>query len=52
MKETLKPGLSRELKFRVPDTKTVPELYLESPEFQAMPKVFATGMKQKAEAIS
>ena len=52
MKETLKPGLSYELKFTVPGTKTVPELYPESPEFQAMPKVFATGTKQKTEAIS
>ncbi len=43
MKATLKPGLTHELKFRVPDTKTVPNLYPESPEFQAMPEVFATG---------
>ncbi len=43
MKATLKPGLTNELKFRVPDTKTVPNLYPESPEFQAMPEVFATG---------
>ena len=43
MKAALKPGLSHELKFRVPDTKTVPHLYPESPEFQAMPEVFATG---------
>ena len=35
MKATLKPGLTRELKFRVPDTKTVPKLHPESPEFQA-----------------
>ncbi len=43
MKATLKPGLTHELKLRIPDTKTVPNLYPESPEFQAMPKVFATG---------
>ncbi len=43
MKATLKPGLRHELKFRVPDTKTVPNLYPESAEFQAMPEVFATG---------
>ncbi len=43
MKATLKPGLGHELKYRVPDTKTVPNLYPESPEFQAMPEVFATG---------
>ena len=43
MKATLKPGLRHKLKFRVPDTKTVPNLYPESAEFQAMPEVFATG---------
>ncbi len=43
MKATLKPGLTHELKLRIPDTKTVPNLYPESPEFQAMPEVFATG---------
>ena len=43
MKETLKPGIEHEFKFRVPDTKTVHALYPESPEFQEMPKVFATG---------
>jgi len=43
MKETLRPGIEHELRFRVPDTKTVPALYPESPEFQVMPEVFATG---------
>ena len=43
MKASLIPGLSHELRFRVPETKTVPNLYPESPEFQAMPEVFATG---------
>lgn len=43
MKETLKPGLESEFTFTVTDGKTVPALYPESPEFQAMPKVFATG---------
>ncbi len=43
MKESLKPNIEYELKFRIPDTKTVPELYPESAEFKAMPKVFATG---------
>lgn len=43
MKETLKPGITHELRFRVPQTKTVPHLYPEAPEFQAMPPVFATG---------
>jgi fluoroacetyl-CoA thioesterase len=43
MKETLRPGLRHELSYRVPVHKTVPALYPESPEFQAMPEVFATG---------
>lgn len=43
MKDSLKPGLCGELVFRVPDTKTVPHLYPEAAEFQAMPRVFATG---------
>ena len=43
MKEKLFPGIEYELKFRVPETKTVHALYPESPEFQEMPKVFATG---------
>jgi len=43
MKEMLEVGLEHEFRFRVPDTKTVPALYPESSEFQAMPRVFATG---------
>ena len=43
MKDTLQAGLEYELRFRVPDTKTVPALYPESSEFQVMPRVFATG---------
>ena len=43
MKDTLKAGLEHELRFRVPDNKTVPALYPESSEFQVMPRVFATG---------
>jgi fluoroacetyl-CoA thioesterase len=43
MKDSLKPGLRYEHKFLLPPTKTVPALYPESPEFQAMPEVFATG---------
>ena len=43
MKDTLRPGLRYEHKFLLPPTKTVPALYPESPEFQAMPEVFATG---------
>ena len=43
MKATLKAGLEHELRFRVPDSKTVPALYPEASEFQAMPRVLATG---------
>ncbi len=43
MKETLKPGIRYEHKFVMPLSKTVPALYPESPEFLAMPEVFATG---------
>ncbi len=35
MKDSLQPGLKFEFQFEVPDTKTVPHLYPESPEFQA-----------------
>jgi fluoroacetyl-CoA thioesterase len=43
MKDSLKPGLEYELRYRVPESKTVPYLYPEAPEFQVMPRVFATG---------
>jgi fluoroacetyl-CoA thioesterase len=43
MKESLQPGLTFEFPFVIPTNKTVPCLYPESPEFQAMPKVLATG---------
>ena len=43
MRETLQPDLTSEFEFVVPITKTVPHLYPEAPEFQAMPDVFATG---------
>ncbi len=43
MKETLKPGIRYQHRFRVPPSKTVPALYPESQEFMAMPEVFATG---------
>jgi fluoroacetyl-CoA thioesterase len=43
MKESLVPGLTHEITFRVPPGKTVPNLYPEVPEFRAMPEVFATG---------
>lgn len=43
MKDSLKPGIRYEHKFKVPKSKTVPALYPESEEFLAMPEVFATG---------
>ncbi len=43
MKDTLRPGLTFEFKFRVPENKTVPHLYPEAAEFQVMPRVLATG---------
>lgn len=43
MKDSLKPGLTFELSYLIPQSKTVPFLYPESPEYQAMPEVFATG---------
>jgi len=43
MKDSLRPGLEHEFRFRVPASKTVPALYPEAPEFQEMPEVFATG---------
>lgn len=43
MRPSLVPGITHELRFTVPVTKTVPHLYPESSEFAAMPEVFATG---------
>ncbi len=43
MKDSLQAGLRFEFSFLVPENKTVPCLYPESPEFQAMPQVLATG---------
>lgn len=40
---SLQPGLTFEFKFKIPESKTVPFLYPESPEFRLMPKVLATG---------
>jgi fluoroacetyl-CoA thioesterase len=43
VKDSLRPGLRHAFSYRVPADKTVPALYPEAPEFQAMPAVFATG---------
>ncbi len=43
MKDTLRPGLEATFRYRVPESKTVPCIYPEAPDFQLMPAVFATG---------
>jgi fluoroacetyl-CoA thioesterase len=43
MKATLQPGLKHSFSYLVPENKTVPYTYPESPIIAAMPKVFATG---------
>jgi fluoroacetyl-CoA thioesterase len=43
MKDTLKPGLTHQFKFKMPPGKTVPHLYPESQMFREMPEVLATG---------
>jgi fluoroacetyl-CoA thioesterase len=43
MKDSLQAGLRFEFSFQVPENKTVPYLFPESPEFQVMPQVLATG---------
>jgi fluoroacetyl-CoA thioesterase len=43
MKDSLKPGLTHRFQFRIPPSKTVPQLYPESQMFREMPEVFATG---------
>jgi fluoroacetyl-CoA thioesterase len=43
MRDTLKPGLTHRLQFRVTERQTVPHFYPESPMFRTMPAVFATG---------
>lgn len=43
MKDTLRPGLTYQFKFKVPPGKTVPQLYPESESFQQMPQILATG---------
>ena len=43
MKPSLTAGLTYRFKFKVPASKTVPQLYPESESFQQMPQVLATG---------
>lgn len=43
MKETLLPGLEATYRYVVPESRTVPRIYPDAPDFQVMPAVFATG---------
>ncbi len=43
MKDSLTAGLTWQFRFSVPENRTVPYLLPESPEFQLMPRVLATG---------
>jgi fluoroacetyl-CoA thioesterase len=43
VRDTLRAGLEGTFRYRVPETKTVPFIYEEAQDFQAMPRVFATG---------
>jgi fluoroacetyl-CoA thioesterase len=43
VKPTLRPGLQGTFRYRVAESKTVPRIYPEAPDFQMMPAVFATG---------
>ncbi len=43
MKTSLQPGIRHVMHYTVPESKVVPALYPEAPEFQSMPRVFATG---------
>ena len=43
MKATLTPGITHTMRYKVPDSRTVPQLLPESKDFAAMPQVLATG---------
>jgi len=43
MRDTMKPGMSFEFSYKVPENKTVPHLFPDIPEGRAMPVVLATG---------
>jgi fluoroacetyl-CoA thioesterase len=43
MKPSMKVGLKHRFAYKVPENKTVPHAFPESPELSSMPKVFATG---------
>ena len=43
MRESLRPGLEGVFRYTVPESRTVPRIYPDAPDFQMMPAVFATG---------
>jgi fluoroacetyl-CoA thioesterase len=43
MRDTLRPGLARTYRYKVPPARTVPAIYPDAPDFQMMPAVLATG---------
>jgi fluoroacetyl-CoA thioesterase len=43
MRQTLRPGLTHTMAYRVPESRTVPYLLPESADFSTMPQVLATG---------
>lgn len=43
MRDSLRAGLEGTFRYRVPESKTVPRIYAEAPDFQMMPAVLATG---------
>ena len=43
MRDTLRAGIEGVYRYRVPESKTVPRIYAEAPDFQLMPGVLATG---------
>jgi fluoroacetyl-CoA thioesterase len=43
VKETLRAGLEGTFRYRVPESRTVPGIFEEAPDFQLMPAVLATG---------
>lgn len=43
MTDSLEPGLTHNVRYTVPESKLVPELYPNVAEYKEMPRVFATG---------
>lgn len=43
MRQSLRAGIEGVFRYTVPESKTVPRIYAEAPDFQMMPAVFATG---------